>query len=151
MYLYIRMYVHTLYIHSPACMYMHVDITTPSGSLQATILLVCPKYTPADVKFASSIDLLNSKQIEVVLDNYRLCKGEPTLSPEFATHLITSAKMTRDKLLVRDKGRVTIEEDTNFNPFAVFVLPEMGYMGQVVQGVPQGLLDYTKPFVNMGQ
>ena len=142
------MCIHT--VHPLSCMYTYVDITTLSGSLQATILLVCPKYSPADVKFASSIDLLNSKQIEVILDNYRLCKGEPTLSPEFATHLITSAKMKRDKLLVRDKGRVVVDEDTNFVPFAVFVLPEMGYMGQVVQGIPQGLLDYTKPFVNMG-
>ena len=115
------------------------------------MLLACPKYTSEDFRYVSSIDLLNSKQIEVLLDNYRLCKGEPTLSPPFANQLLTSAKMKRDKILVRDGQPVAVEEESSFNPSVGFVLPEVGYMGQVVQGVPQGLLDYTKPFVNMGE
>ena len=51
---------------------------------------------------------------------------------------------------MRDRGIVQVEEDINFSVGAGFVLPEFGYTGQAMQGVPQGLHDYIKPYENTG-
>ena len=43
-----------------------------------------------------------------------------------------------------------LEEDTNFNVSAGFMLPDFGYTGQAIRGVPQGLQDYIRPYENTG-
>ena len=71
-----------------------------SCPLQASILLRCPKYSLEDFKLISSISLLNSRQVTLLLDNYQLEEGEPPLCPNFATRLVTCAKIQCDKVCV---------------------------------------------------
>ena len=103
-----------------------------------------------DLKHLGPITHLNSLQIDTLIKQYQLEEGEPQISKDFVAILQSDVKAKRDHALMRDRGIIPVEEEGNFNVLTSFILPEFGYIGQAVKGIPPGLEDFLRPFISIG-
>jgi hypothetical protein len=117
---------------------------------QAAFFLQASKYdVQSDLSKVSSVCYgLNSLQIKCLLKNYLQAPNEPPLSPELCNQLLIIAVNTQDRLLNLDGKQIQLEEEADLQ--LPFLLPEDGYSGDTIKGLPTGLLNFIEGLQNSG-
>ena len=83
-----------------------------------------------------------------LLEHSRANEGEAVVSEAMVDKLVSLARLHTDKQLQADGLGIHLEEDINLElPFHV---PEVGYYGDGLVGVPTGLQEYLESAVSAG-
>ncbi|XP_029161608.1 uncharacterized protein LOC114933276 isoform X3 [Nylanderia fulva] len=117
--------------------------------MQATHLLQAPKYNAEELATLSSTCFkLNSLQVRALLQKYQPAADEPRLPAELIENVVRVAESVADTLARADGREIRLEEEPILG--LALLLPEDGYSGEVIRGVPPGLAEFLAPLQRDG-
>lgn len=116
---------------------------------QAAHLLQAPKYNAKDLSVLSPNCLkLNSLQVRALLQKYQSAADEPRLTSDLIESVVRMAETVADALIRAMGGDIRLEEE----PLLALdlLLPEDGYICELIRNIPPGLTEFLAPLQKEG-